>query len=162
MLIKTTIHMIYTCTFVIYMVSLCVHTYTDTYTHAFDYCISCIYWIIYTVFHLFLQVFVIPLERCSNYTTCNECASSRDPLCGWCSLGQYCSPSIDCSSSSHAGHWVDNKEQCIMSVSLTSTSMAVDFIQSVSLEWLWCLWFVQLTNCQSLYWRMPTHGIDKS
>ncbi|CAI7989820.1 Plexin-A4 [Geodia barretti] len=78
-------------------------------------------------------VFVIPLERCSNYTTCGECTGSGDPLCGWCTLGQYCSQSVECSGSSHTAHWVDNQHLCIASVSLTRASMDVDLIQSVDL-----------------------------
>ena len=80
------------------------------------------------------QVFGIPLERCSNYSTCGECTSSRDPLCGWCALDQYCSRDAHCTRSSDEGRWVNRQELCIISVSLATNSMDVDLIKSVSLE----------------------------
>uniref|UniRef100_A0A8D2MVQ7 Plexin A2 n=1 Tax=Zonotrichia albicollis TaxID=44394 RepID=A0A8D2MVQ7_ZONAL len=33
-----------------------------------------------------LQVSRVPVESCEQYTTCQECLSSGDPHCGWCSL----------------------------------------------------------------------------
>ena len=80
----------------------------------------------------YVQVFEIPLERCSNYTSCTDCTSSRDPLCGWCALEQYCSRDIYCPGSSSKGHWVNNAEQCIVFVSLAINSMDVDLIKNVS------------------------------
>ncbi|NWT57224.1 PLXA2 protein, partial [Erythrocercus mccallii] len=32
------------------------------------------------------QVSRVPVESCEQYTTCQECLSSGDPHCGWCSL----------------------------------------------------------------------------
>uniref|UniRef100_A0A671R0E5 Plexin A1 n=1 Tax=Sinocyclocheilus anshuiensis TaxID=1608454 RepID=A0A671R0E5_9TELE len=32
------------------------------------------------------QVTRVPVERCSQYSSCSECLSSRDPHCGWCVL----------------------------------------------------------------------------
>jgi hypothetical protein len=79
------------------------------------------------------SVFQVPLESCSNYTTCGECTSSKDPLCGWCTLEQYCSRDIDCPRHLDKGHWVAGQEQCIVSVSLAIDSMDVDLIQNVDL-----------------------------
>uniref|UniRef100_A0A8D2QF81 Plexin A2 n=1 Tax=Zonotrichia albicollis TaxID=44394 RepID=A0A8D2QF81_ZONAL len=40
------------------------------------------------------QVSRVPVESCEQYTTCQECLSSGDPHCGWCSLHHMsgCSP----------------------------------------------------------------------
>ena len=78
-----------------------------------------------------IQVFKVPLERCSNYTTCDECTGSKDPLCGWCTLEQYCSRDIDCPRHVDEGHWVSGQKQCIVSVSLATNSMDVDLIEKV-------------------------------
>uniref|UniRef100_A0A672N9B4 Plexin-A1 n=1 Tax=Sinocyclocheilus grahami TaxID=75366 RepID=A0A672N9B4_SINGR len=37
------------------------------------------------------QVTRVPVERCSQYSSCSECLSSRDPHCGWCVLHNICS-----------------------------------------------------------------------
>ncbi|XP_061187688.1 plexin-B-like isoform X2 [Saccostrea echinata] len=42
------------------------------------------------------KVAKIPVQNCSQYTTCNECLSSRDPYCGWCTLSHRCSLKNEC------------------------------------------------------------------
>jgi len=32
-----------------------------------------------------LQVVRLPVANCSVYDSCEECLSTRDPYCGWCS-----------------------------------------------------------------------------
>ena len=33
-----------------------------------------------------LQIIKIPVEECSNRTTCQSCVEGGDPYCGWCTL----------------------------------------------------------------------------
>ncbi|XP_043097532.1 plexin-A1-like [Puntigrus tetrazona] len=37
------------------------------------------------------QVTRVPVESCSQYSSCSECLNSRDPHCGWCVLHNICS-----------------------------------------------------------------------
>ena len=85
-----------------------------------------------TLFLLYIQVFDIPLENCSHFTTCSSCTSSADPVCGWCALESTCSRQIYCHSGFKHRHWVQDEEQCIASISLDPPSIAVDSIHNVS------------------------------
>lgn len=71
------------------------------------------------------------MERCADYTTCDECTRSDDPLCGWCAVEEYCSRDIYCPRSSDKGHWVNGPDQCIASVSLGTDTMDIDLIKKV-------------------------------
>ncbi len=47
------------------------HTRTNTHTHCG---------------REFFQLLRHPVDVCENFTSCDECASSPDPICGWCIL----------------------------------------------------------------------------
>ena len=61
------------------------------------------------------QVFLYPLETCSEATTCEECTGEGSfPLCGWCTVENKCSRRSQCESSSEERRWVVSSEQCII------------------------------------------------
>ena len=85
------------------------------------------------VYCIYLQVFSIPLENCSQYDTCSSCASNVNPMCGWCVLESTCTRQTQCGADSTVGDWAQEPKQCIVSISLQQSSMAVDFVQNVSI-----------------------------
>lgn len=42
-------------------------------------------------------VAVVPVARCSVYTTCSQCVLARDPLCGWSRSSGVCTGPDDTS-----------------------------------------------------------------
>ena len=63
--------------------------------------------------HVFLatenaEIFRIPLETCSYYLTCTECAGGIDPSCGWCSVEAKCTPVSECQNSAVLGRYIEN------------------------------------------------------
>ena len=54
-------------------------------------------------------------------------------MCGWCVLDSACTRQIFCGGDSTLGDWAQEPEQCILSISLQRSSMAVDFVQNVSI-----------------------------
>ena len=78
--------------------------------NAKDYSLSEVY-----VCIILSQVFLYPLETCSESLTCDECVSSF-PLCGWCTVENKCSRVSQCLDSSQTGRWVQESDQCITTI----------------------------------------------
>jgi len=43
-----------------------------------------------------LQLVRHPVDQCSTLTSCDDCAGSIDPICGWCGLQAECAQLADC------------------------------------------------------------------
>ncbi|CAI8056125.1 Plexin-A4 [Geodia barretti] len=60
------------------------------------------------------QVFLYPLETCSESSSCVECTEEDSfPLCGWCTVEDKCSRRSQCLDSSQPGRWVQSSSECI-------------------------------------------------
>ncbi|CAI8056131.1 Plexin-A4, partial [Geodia barretti] len=60
------------------------------------------------------QVFLYPLETCSESSSCVECTGEDSfPLCGWCTVEDKCSRRSHCLDSSQPGRWVQSSSECI-------------------------------------------------
>ncbi|NWY03278.1 PLXA2 protein, partial [Nothoprocta ornata] len=70
------------------------------------------------------QVSRVPVESCEQYTTCDECLSSGDPHCGWCTLHHMCSPRDSCERADEPNRFAATIGQC-MSVSVQPSSISV-------------------------------------
>lgn len=44
------------------------------------------------------KVAKIPVQTCSDHTTCKSCLSNRDPYCGWCVLESRCATNTSCNT----------------------------------------------------------------
>ncbi|NWH88201.1 PLXA2 protein, partial [Aegithalos caudatus] len=70
------------------------------------------------------QVSRVPVESCEQYTTCQECLSSGDPHCGWCSLHHMCSPRDRCERAEEPFRFAGSITQCL-SVAVQPSSLSV-------------------------------------
>ncbi|NWY36597.1 PLXA2 protein, partial [Sylvia atricapilla] len=70
------------------------------------------------------QVSRVPVESCEQYTTCQECLSSGDPHCGWCSLHHMCSPRDRCERAEEPFRFAGSITQCL-SVAVQPSSISV-------------------------------------
>ncbi|XP_052415262.1 plexin-A1b [Carassius gibelio] len=59
------------------------------------------------------QVTRVPVERCSQYSSCSECLSSRDPHCGWCVLHNICSRRDRCERADEPQRFTSREDQCV-------------------------------------------------
>lgn len=55
------------------------------------------------------KVYKIPVSECDELLSCKTCLSSPDPLCGWCSLENRCSPKSSCLSDGFQGVWLKSQ-----------------------------------------------------
>ncbi|NXD27485.1 PLXA2 protein, partial [Spelaeornis formosus] len=70
------------------------------------------------------QVSRVPVESCEQYTTCQECLSSGDPHCGWCSLHHMCSPRDRCERAEEPFRFAGSIGQCLR-VAVQPSSISV-------------------------------------
>ena len=81
-----------------------------------------------------LQVFLYPLETCSDVTTCEECTGEGSfPLCGWCTVENKCSRRSQCQDSTEERRWVDSSDQCIIT-SVTPRQFILETPTTVSTD----------------------------
>ncbi len=81
---------------------------------------------------LFLfQVFLVT-DTCSSASSCDECVSVGDPLCGWCILEGKCSRSSSCMDSESTGRYLTQGQQdsCIDRITIEPSQ----FVQDLSYE----------------------------
>ncbi|XP_073675973.1 plexin A3 [Garra rufa] len=79
------------------------------------------------------QVSRLPVESCSQYSSCKTCLGSGDPHCGWCVLHNKCSRKEACEKWAEPLHFSTELKQCVditvtpdnMSVTSTSTQLSV-------------------------------------
>uniref|UniRef100_A0A8C3V2S4 Plexin-A2 n=1 Tax=Catharus ustulatus TaxID=91951 RepID=A0A8C3V2S4_CATUS len=74
------------------------------------------------------QVSRVPVESCEQYTTCQECLSSGDPHCGWCSLHHMCSPRDRCERAEEPFRFAGSIGQCL-SVAVQPSSISVSHLR---------------------------------
>ncbi|XP_051562338.1 plexin-A1-like [Myxocyprinus asiaticus] len=58
------------------------------------------------------QVTRVPVENCSQYTSCSECLNSRDPHCGWCVLHSICCRHDRCESADKSLGYISRVNEC--------------------------------------------------
>ncbi|AWO98076.1 putative plexin-A4 [Scophthalmus maximus] len=59
------------------------------------------------------QLSRVPVEACSQYSTCSECLGSGDPHCGWCVLHNMCARKEKCERSSEPRRFASDIKQCV-------------------------------------------------
>ncbi|XP_026070370.1 plexin-A1-like [Carassius auratus] len=78
------------------------------------------------------QVTRVPVERCSQYSSCSECLSSRDPHCGWCVLHNICSRRDRCERADEPQRFASREEQCVeLTVQPNNISVTMAQVQLV-------------------------------
>ena len=82
------------------------------------------------------KILSIPLENCSSYLTCNECVSSPDPLCGWCSVEAKCSRVINCQNSDMTDRYIENGQpgNCFDTVTIEPEEFITELVVSDTFE----------------------------
>ena len=60
----------------------------------------------------------LKIEECDSFTSCNECVSLGNPLCGWCVIEGKCSRRPFCQDSDVSGRFLtqENSDSCISTV----------------------------------------------
>ncbi|CAB1438486.1 unnamed protein product [Pleuronectes platessa] len=59
------------------------------------------------------QLARVPVEACSQYSTCGDCLGSGDPHCGWCVLHNMCARKEKCERSSEPRRFASDIKQCV-------------------------------------------------
>nr|XP_023686880.1 plexin-A4 [Paramormyrops kingsleyae] len=59
------------------------------------------------------QLTRVPVEVCSQYSSCSECLGSGDPHCGWCVLHNMCTRKERCERSSEPRRFASDARQCV-------------------------------------------------
>uniref|UniRef100_A0A9J7YBM0 Plexin-A1 n=1 Tax=Cyprinus carpio carpio TaxID=630221 RepID=A0A9J7YBM0_CYPCA len=78
------------------------------------------------------QVTRVPVERCSQYSSCSECLSSRDPHCGWCVLHNICSRRDRCERADEPQRFTSRVDQCVeLTVQPNNISVTMAEVQLV-------------------------------
>uniref|UniRef100_A0A8C1NGW5 Plexin A1 n=1 Tax=Cyprinus carpio TaxID=7962 RepID=A0A8C1NGW5_CYPCA len=78
------------------------------------------------------QVTRVPVERCSQYSSCSECLSSRDPHCGWCVLHNICSRRDRCERADEPQRFASRVETCVeLTVQPNNISVTMAEVQLV-------------------------------
>uniref|UniRef100_A0AAY4DJF0 Sema domain-containing protein n=1 Tax=Denticeps clupeoides TaxID=299321 RepID=A0AAY4DJF0_9TELE len=98
----------------------------------------------------------VPVERCTQYTTCRDCLGSGDPHCGWCVLHNKCSRQEACEKWEEPQHFSVELKQCVnisitpnnMSVTSTSTQLSVKVLNVPDLSAGVTCVFEELTESQ--------------
>ena len=93
------------------------HAHAHTHTHTHAHCPP----------FLHIQVYRLPVEECSNFTDCSSCTTRGDRLCGWCSVENKCSRSIQCANSSRSLRWIQDGGRCLTVEISSAESISGDF-----------------------------------
>ena len=77
---------------------------------------------------IILQIVSIATENCSSASSCDECVSVGDPLCGWCVLEGKCSRSSSCMDSESTGRYLTQGQQdsCIDTINIEPSQFVQD------------------------------------
>ena len=79
-----------------------------------------------SLFHV--QVIALKTEDCSSATSCSECVSLGDPLCGWCIIENKCSRRPFCQNNDRTGRYLTqgDNDSCIDTVSINPSTYVID------------------------------------
>ena len=66
------------------------------------------------------QLFRVPVEDCGSHSTCEECVSDRDPLCGWCGIQNTCTRLSQCANYNLTYRWIRDDTTFCFSISQVS------------------------------------------
>ena len=82
----------------------------------------------------------LPLDKCDQYRSCDQCVLAADPLCGWCIFDNRCSRKSACTNDTY---WFGRGDtsRCINITSTSPSSVSVDSQVKIS---------IQLVNLHSL------------
>lgn len=73
---------------------------------------------------LLIQVFIIKIGDCSQYSDCNSCIKST-PLCGWCTLEGMCLRKTNCLKAHLRNRWLRSSSLCISHLTLLQLHSAI-------------------------------------
>ena len=78
--------------------------------------------------HFLFQIFIVARVHCSSASSCDECVSVGDPLCGWCVLEGKCSSSSSCMDSESTGRYLTQGQQdsCIDRITIEPSKFVQD------------------------------------
>ncbi|TRY66613.1 hypothetical protein DNTS_021977 [Danionella cerebrum] len=78
-----------------------------------------------------VQVSRVPVESCSQYSSCGECLASGDPHCGWCVLHSVCSRKDRCERAEEQQRFASRLEQCVrLTVQPNNISVTMSEVQA--------------------------------
>ena len=66
------------------------------------------------------QLFRVPVADCGRHSTCVECVSDRDPLCGWCGIQNSCTRLSQCTNYNLTFRWIRDDLTSCFSISEVS------------------------------------------
>ncbi|KAL5013522.1 hypothetical protein ScPMuIL_007792 [Solemya velum] len=69
--------------------------------------------------------------NCSQYSTCSECVTSRDPVCGWCVSKNRCSSTF--SGECPPDHWLPAAENKCLSMTMAPKEIAVTKAKNITI-----------------------------
>ena len=78
----------------------------------------------------------VSVENCSSASSCEECVSLGDPLCGWCVFEDKCSRSSQCMNSESTGRYLTQGQQssCLQRVDIVPATAFVKDLESEPFE----------------------------
>ena len=70
----------------------------------------------------------LKIEECGSFTSCNECVSLGNPLCGWCVVEGKCSRRPFCQDSDVSGQFLTqgNSDSCISTVTIDPSQFILE------------------------------------
>ena len=70
----------------------------------------------------------LKIEDCSSATSCSECVSLGDPLCGWCMIENKCSRRPFCMDNNETGRYLTqgDSNSCFDTVSINPSTYVID------------------------------------
>ncbi|XP_063302873.1 plexin-B2 [Pelobates fuscus] len=72
------------------------------------------------------KIYKVPVQKCHQYSDCNQCIQAKDPYCGWCVLDGKCTTKGDCMSAGEPNHWLWSRDGvCIKVESANPQNMSV-------------------------------------
>ena len=82
---------------------------------------------------IYVQVYQLPIEECSNFKDCISCTTAGRLLCGWCTVENKCNRKSHCSNSGTALRWHRKSDKCL-SISIASAEKISGDIKSYPRE----------------------------
>ena len=81
----------------------------------------------------------LKIEECINATSCSECVSVGNPLCGWCVVEGKCSRRSFCQDSDVSGRFLTqgNSDSCINTIAFLPPRFVLE-LESIPYQVLLC------------------------
>ncbi|XP_071081930.1 hepatocyte growth factor receptor-like isoform X2 [Haliotis cracherodii] len=62
------------------------------------------------------KVVLLSSDHCEEHTSCDDCMTVSDPICGWCVMQNRCTSTDMCKSSAITPHWLPSADQSCASI----------------------------------------------